>query len=363
MFSFFLLVTTASAAAITPAADGGLNAPFATPRPQTVAAATGCPSPPPPLTALDTVNMYRADDPTFSHADPMRVAARDTVTAPVKAFTAGISRLANNYVASNGRDVRSGACALQWLATWAKAGAMLQMKSHDAQFLRSVHLSGWAMDFAQVRGLRIVSDDPRPQIRTWLAQMAGDMRRHYDSLSNTTARNNHRYWAGFAAMAVAMDNGDRNLAGWALTAARIGIDQITPMGALPLEVGRRSKARLYHVYGAEPLVMTAEIAAANGNDLYGYRGGALHRLVSFALSSITVPARMAALAGVPQDPWVNPRGAFDTQTVAWTEFYARRFPGRLPYAPTIASHRPLVNPEIGGDMTMLSGVQGRQPAQ
>ena len=339
-------------------ANSPFHAPLRSPFPHPASAAMlrppTCPLPPKPSPRLDIIGAYVVTDASYSKIDPARASARAASIAPVNAFTGGAVLMANRYLRSRGKDVASGMCALQWLSAWAGAGAMTQMPDHEAQFVRSVNLAAWAMAYAQVRGIRFSQNDPHPIVTDWLARMAADMRSHTSALTNTTAYNNHRYWAGFAAMAVAMDTGDRSLMNWALGSARIGLDQIDAAGVLPHELARKSRARHYHLYAAMPLVMTAEIAAANGVDLYGYRNGALHLLVGFALGS---PAAMAQKAGSIQDPMTLATRRYDNQRIAWIELYNRRFRGRAAPIAGLLVNRPLVNNEIGGDMTLLaSGV-------
>jgi len=333
------------------------RAPFDTPPPVTSDAIVQCTAPPVPIKMLSVDDVYVVGDKSYSVVDPARKQAREAAMVPVRAFTAGVARFANDYVKSGGTDRRSGICALRWLDAWASAGAMTWMPDHDAEFILSVHLFGWAMDYAQVRGLTLTSNDPRPRILTWFASMANDMLSHTNGLTPrypTIYNNNHRYWAGLAAMAVAMNTGDQSMADWALQSARVGLDQVDQDGALPLELTRRAMARHYHLYAAAPLVMTLEIAAANGTDISSYNNGAIHRLVKYAIGSITDPSAIEARTGVTQNPYLNPRGGFDVQNVAWFEFYNRRYPGTIPTAATILSNRPLVNVEIGGDYTLLS---------
>jgi poly(beta-D-mannuronate) lyase len=331
--------------------------PFDTPPPTTSDAIVQCTTPPVPINMLDVDVAFAVGDASYSIVDPARLAAREAALVPIRAFTSGLARFANDYVRSGGTDRRSGICALRWLDAWASAGAMTNMTDHDAQFIRSVHLSGWAMDYAQVRDLTVTSNDPRPRILTWFASMANDLRSHTNGLtpgSPTIYNNNHRYWAGLATMAVAMNTGDQSLTDWALQSARAGLDQVNQAGALPLELTRRAMARHYHLYASAPLVMTLEIAAANGTDISSYNNGAIHRLVGFAIGSITDPSAIEALTGVQQQPYLNPRGGFDIQNVAWFEFYNRRYPGVVPSAATILSNRPLINVEIGGNYTLLA---------
>jgi poly(beta-D-mannuronate) lyase len=208
-----------------------------------------------------------------------------------------------------------------------------------------------------VRDLTLTSNDPRPRILTWFAGMANDLRSHTNGLTPvfpTIYNNNHRYWAGLATMAVAMNTKDKALFNWALQSARVGLDRVDQTGALPLELTRRAMARHYHLYAAAPLVMTLEIAAASGTNISSYNNGAIHRLVKFAIGSIADPRAIEARTGVTQNPYLNPRGGFDIQNVAWFEFYNRRYPGAVPSAATILSNRPLINVEIGGDYTLLA---------
>lgn len=347
----------AALAALAPAAAVAAPAP-PIPAPPGVVALAGlaCPPAPEPVVSLANQTAYRAGDASFSRIDPQRAAVRAVMLGGVPDFTRGLSRLANAYVASRGRDAARGGCALAWLDQWGRAGAMRDMATHDAQFVRAVNLAGWALAYAQLARLRVTGDDPHPRIQAWFAAMAADMRAHWQEQppQNVVARNNHRYWAGLAATVIGIETGDRGLRDWGIASARIGLDQVTAEGALPLEIARAARARHYLLYAAAPLVMTAELAASQGIDLYGYRSGALPRLARFATAALIDPARVTALAGTAPEPFVNGRGQFNGQYVAWYEFFTRRFPGD-PAARLILAHRPLVNPEIGGDISLLAG--------
>ncbi|WP_343227946.1 alginate lyase family protein [Stakelama flava] len=348
--SFCLLLGAAGSMLSAPASAA--NALFAQPR-ATIAGLPDCPAPPAPIKRLATQSMYVTGDKSYSKIDPKQAKAREQTLAPIQKFTTDVAHFANHYVKSGGKDVKAGGCALVWLDIWAKAGAMRTMAEHESQFVRSVNLAGWALAYAQVRNLKVEKDAPQPVIDAWLNGMARDMQHHFNGLKNVTGRNNHRYWAGLAASAVAMDTGTKSLADWGLASARIGLAQITQRGALPAELTRGRRARHYHLYAAAPLVMTAAIADANGVDLYAEQDGALHRLVRFATQSLLSPSRIAELAGVQQEPF-NATTAVGRQNVAWMEFYVRRFPGRSPAEAMILKGRPLRDDELGGDLTMLA---------
>ncbi|MAX00820.1 MAG: hypothetical protein CMN72_14505 [Sphingomonas sp.] len=312
-----------------------------------------CPAPPRPVVSLKIGSMYAEGDKSFSNIDEARQESRAEVLAPVREFTAGVSHLANKYVASGGADTYSGACALSWLNDWARAGAMRHVSGDEAQFVRSVDLSGWALAYAQVRYLRIERNSPHAVIQSWLRANANDMRSHVNSLTNVTARNNHRYWAGLAAISVSINISEPSLGSWGLESARVGLSQITREGTLPLELARKSRATHYHLYAAAPLVMTAAIARVNNVDLYSEYGGALHRLVRFATESIRYPKQMSVLAQASQEP-IDLHVPQSRQLLAWFEFYNKDFPGRVPAQRVIVQERPLRNAELGGDLTMLA---------
>lgn len=330
--------------------------PFREIAPQRYSGPVQCPPPPPAVTTMATEQPYQTGDKSFSKLDPQKNALRDRQLAPIKAYSAQLTKMANAYYASGGRDRASGACAMALLDAWAGQGAMLHLDGHDAYWLNILNITGWSADFAQIRGLAMPGDDPRPRIRQWLSRMAYQMRDHFDGLEagNTVRHNNHRYWAGLAALSVASNTDDQELFNWGVASAREGLRQITPQGTLPLEIARKSKARHYSIYAADALTMAAEYAMANGVNLYAEQGGALHRLVQTSLHSAFHPEDMAGWAGAPQDPYVDKNGQIYRQGLAWVEFYDRRFPSRVPEASLIVGYRPLVNPEIGGNITMLT---------
>lgn len=336
-----------------PAADQTSNAaPFAQPFARIVDL-PDCNEVPQPLVQLRTISMYAANDATYSQIDPARKAERDKMLEPIRKLTSGVSHYANRYVQSGGADTNSGGCALAWLDAWARADAMTRMQDAESQFVRSVNLAGWAMAYSQVRNLEVTRNAPHAAIEAWLRRMADDLRGHMNAITNKTARNNHRYWAGLAATAVALGTDDAGLADWGVESARIGLRQVAPDGTLPLELERAKLAAHYHIYAAAPLVMTAAIARMNGIDLYAENDGALHRLVRFATDTITSPEQIRALTGVDQQP-IDLDSSVGQQQIAWFEYYIRWFPDRVPAQNRILARRSLRNNEIGGDMTLLN---------
>jgi poly(beta-D-mannuronate) lyase len=332
-----------------------MNVPFSVPARQMAKEAIPCPDAPQAVTSLTTEQPYKTGDGTFSQLDLQKNAVREAKLAPIRAYNYQVTKWANTYAFSGGRDLMAGVCALRWLDSWAQQGAMLQLEGHDPYWLNILHITTWSAAYSQVGGLDLGKDDPRPRIKKWLSAMAYNMSGHFDSLSatNTVRHNNHRYWAGFAALSVAANTNDATLFNWGIASAREGLRQITPQGTLPLEIKRANKARHYSIYAAGALVMSAEYAMANGVDLYNENDGALHQLVKVSLQSVFRPDAMASLTGAGQDPYTDKFGGLYLQGLAWVEFYDRRFPGRLFEIRQIMTHRPLINSEIGGNITRL----------
>ena len=107
-----------------------------------------------------------------------------------------------------------------------------------------------------------------------------------------------------------------------------------------------------------PLVLTAELAARNGVDLYGAEDGALHRLVRRILGGLDDPAYFEKLAGEKQK-WGGKLGG---GKLAWMEPYFVRFPTPA-VRPWIERFRPMKNRRAGGDLTFLYGLHPLPPGE
>jgi poly(beta-D-mannuronate) lyase len=140
----------------------------------------------------------------------------------------------------------------------------------------------------------------------------------------TDGRNNHLYWAGFAAMSAGIAVNDRSLFDWGVTTYKDGVDEIAPDGTLPLEMARGQRALHYHLFALAPLVTMAELAAANGEDSYSYNHSKLHLLVSRTLAGLTDNHYFSTKAGALQD--TPEKGKIKSNDVIWVMPYVRRFP-------------------------------------
>jgi poly(beta-D-mannuronate) lyase len=309
------------------------------------------PSPvPAPIRDLNGVSYYT--DASHSVADPALKRKNEEAFAPLRAFVAHVVDLADGWMVSRPAQQAYAAQAVEALAVWARAGALLGQADRQGEYERNWTLAGLALAYLRVRDAPGVDRGACADIEAWLVKLAESVRPNFEHAGRTSAANNHAYWAGLAVGAAGAAAQNRPLFDWGLSRARIGIAQVRPDGFLPLELERKKLALHYHLFALAPLVLTAELAAANGVDLYKEGNGAIRRLADRVIAGLADPAPFAAAAGAAQEVKRPPRGA----DLAWAEPYFARF--RDPrLAPLLAAARPLRDDRLGGDLTAAFGVQ------
>jgi poly(beta-D-mannuronate) lyase len=304
-----------------------------------------------PVRDLDFEPFY--SDSSFSVVDPVRYARYQELSQPIARFVREVIGMSDRWVRAQPADAAPARCALAWLDAWAAGGAMLGHATMQGGFDRKWALAGLALAWLELRQAPGLDPAATARVVRWFAALAAAMQPPYENLRSMTARNNHAYWAGLAAVAAAIATDDRALLDWGIARYRLGIAQIEPDGTLPLEMGRRSKALHYHLFSLAPLVMIAELAAANGIDLYAERDGALHRLARRTLDGLDDPAFFVARTGAAQDFTGGPLGRAH---LAWIEPYFARFPATR-RDDLLARFRPLAMSWLGGDTTLAYGAR------
>ncbi|QUD87915.1 alginate lyase family protein [Phenylobacterium montanum] len=350
-----LLAALLAGAATSAMAQGvRLSPPFRTVPPQAGAPAGNCPAVPPAPISLHVDSPYKKGDPTFSHLDLQAEAAVDALVKPIRDFYVAVDVQAGRYTMSNGANEAAGACALAMMDSWASQNAVSQLTNHDAHLFRANMISALAIDFMQVRGLNTGDPDQRRRIANWLHSLAEDSLEHWRSLppDSMVNHNNHRAWAALATAATGVATNDPSLLRWGVESAKVVACEADGDGALPREIGRAARARLYSLYAAEPLVITAELAAANGQDLYGACNGAVRRIADFALRAVDDPSQVEAKSGVRQESFYKPDGSFNKAQIAWAEVYHHRFPD-APLPANFAAGKPYFAPDLGGGIGAL----------
>jgi poly(beta-D-mannuronate) lyase len=309
---------------------------------------------PPPVPMRDIVPESFYTDLAGSIIDPERYAARTRIVKPLGDFGSGVTRMADRWLGSKPPQPEAARCALDWLDVWARAEAMLGRVTNQGGYERKWTLAAVAQAYLRLREAPGLDSGAKARVKGWFARLAKEVRTYYDRRATsrrTDIRNNHLYWAALAVGATGIAINDREHFTWAIEQYRFALTQIGADGKLPLEVARQGKALHYHLFAVMPLVMIAELGAANGLDLYGEHDAALRRLVSRAVEGLHDPSYFERLTGTRQD--LDPLSGWH---IAWAEIWYARF--RDPTLLDLLRHyRPARNTWLGGDATLAFGVR------
>jgi poly(beta-D-mannuronate) lyase len=313
-----------------------------------------CGNPPSPIVALDTTSQYRKDDKTRSTVDPEAQARYEAAVGPLREYQQQIVKWTNKFVASGGADKGSAACALTWLDEWAKADALRDLKTNQAQFNRDTTLAALTLAYLQLGGTKLGDGSANTRVVAWLVKRARDSKDYYSSEAKERSRsNNHSYWSALGVAGAAIASNNPELFAWPMTTYQAAVCSATDAGALPYELVRGKRARSYHLFALGPLVMLAEMGASNGNDTYAMCNRALDRIVDFSLRSVDDPKQIETLAKAEQEKFAN--GAIKGNQVVWLEPYLKREPKADVHGwrRRIEQLRPVKSTALGGDLTLL----------
>ncbi|MFO1350178.1 MAG: alginate lyase family protein [Gammaproteobacteria bacterium] len=339
-------VTTNAAALHSPFDADQRRAPTQ-PAPQSFA----CPATPTPVVRLATGSIYNPNDPNHAEIDIEAQADYLAEITPVRNYVRDVVKMANAYVRTG--SVANERCALRWLKDWASAGGLTRMETVQGYLGRGSLLAGLSFALLQLDDQASLGGSRRAAIAPWLARMAEDTIQFVDKRPDAnSSKGNHRYWNGLGVAVAGIVNQRRDLFDWGMASARVGIAQIGADGILPVELSRGKRARDYHLYALAPLIMLAELGAANGVDLYGENQSALQRLVRLVVTSIDDPSYIAQRAGAAQVPYPNGQRDPPSSRMAWLAPYLARFPDAA-LARRFGLQGPLSSTDLGGDLTLF----------
>ncbi|NLS00542.1 poly(beta-D-mannuronate) lyase [Rhizobium sp. P38BS-XIX] len=278
-----------------------------------------CPVPPRLPLSIEAGDYYA--DPAHSIVDPIRKKAYDQATGSLHAAMRSASEMADRYQAGGGHAEAD--CAAHFLDGFATSGALTgATATNQAVYVQGWVLGSFAITWLKIRSEQNISTEERVRITTWLADVASKNIAYYGRRDDTSdGRNNHRYWAGLSAMAAGIAASRKDLFDWGVDSFKIGAMQIGPDGTLPLEMKRKSRALHYHIFAAAPLVTMAELAAANGVDLYEINDKGLSRLTRKIVAGIADPSSFTSAAGAQQEPM-----HLHAEDLAWAAPIERRYP-------------------------------------
>ena len=277
----------------------------------------------------------------FVCADPLR-SARDggeVERSKLDDFVRAVADMSDAYVRANPAEPAPARCALYWLDAWALEEALLgRPRRGEARIARERALAGLSLAYLKIRDEESLPRDRKELVEAWLAAVA------HATLSGAIAReagaiaHDRVYWAALAAAASGAASGDRGLFVWGIARCRAALSEHDAIGALTL----REELQIL-----TPLVMTAELAAANRVDLYAEHDRAIDRRIGRVRDALDDGGRLRAVSA--REPFA---GEFSGALFAWGEPYVARFSDPL-LSRWVARYRPLRNPWLGGDVTLV----------
>jgi len=288
------------------------------------AAPYSCQSTPNIAPDLTTDGFYRLDDPTHSIIDPVRHAAYQKSSGPVKAAGQAVVAAADAYRTTGSRQAAE--CTLKLIYSMAQQHSLAgKMSSNQAYYVQGWVAGAIAIGYLKIRETHLASPEQEKSIADWLVSVGEQTKGYFDARrakGTSDARNNHSYWAGVELAAIGVAANNRADFDWAVAAYDAGVAQIRTDGTLPLEMARGQRALHYHLYALAPLVMIAEFGEANGVDLYAHSNGAIHRLADVSIAGLSNPELFAKATGVQQEVSARPSG----DQIGWAPPYEQRFP-------------------------------------
>lgn len=282
-----------------------------------------CPSVTVPPVDLVTEGFYADNDPTHSIVDPAKMKAYAESSGPVKQEGNRVVAAADAFRTTG--SLEAARCVIQHMEAEARSRSLTgKMSSRQAYYVQGWVLGAQALAYLKVRDAGVISKEQSAVILPWLREGARQTREFYDAKEkqDPASQNNHLYWAAVELAAVGIVADHRDDFDWAMRYAREGIASILPDGTLPQEMKRGARALHYHLYAAAPLVMLAELGAANGIDLYSSQNGALKHLVQVSTAGLRDPELFQRRTGLKQEILMPPSG----EAIGWVRPYLRRFP-------------------------------------
>jgi poly(beta-D-mannuronate) lyase len=230
------------------------------------------------------------------------------------------------------------------LRRWAKGEALTKLQDHHENTYYSLErtLLPTIVAFSLIRDHPDYAAEERKRAERWLnrlVRLRGVKRP--DERGPVSSMNNHRYLSDSVAMAWGALRGNDELFRQGVESYLLALGQMRADGSLPLETGRGARALWYQRQALASLVTIAEMAAAQGYDLYGLEieGRGLHDAARFLAEAIEDQQRVWPYAGATPRPGdfqnykVQDRTFLATRGhgrhyMAWLEAYRARFPER-----------------------------------
>lgn len=311
-----------------------------------------CEAVPAPYTgSLQFRSKYEGSDKARATFNATSDKAFRDATKDITTMERGISKVVMQYM-RDGRPEQLD-CALNWLGTWAQAGALESSDfNHTGKSMRKWALGSMSAAYLQLKfaqGQPLAAHQQQAQqIEAWFSKLGDMVVSDWNNLP-LEKTNNHSYWAAWSVMATSVVTNRRDLFDWAVKEYRIGAGQVDADGFLPNELKRKQRALAYHNYALPPLAMIASFAQANGVDLRQENNSALKRLGDRVLAGTRNPDDFKNKNGDKQD-------MTDLKVEskwAWLEPYCALYTCNPDVLERKHEGQPFKTFRLGGDLTRL----------
>ncbi|MDE1162957.1 MAG: alginate lyase family protein [Acidobacteriaceae bacterium] len=277
--------------------------------------------------------------------NPAEHAATETYIHFESRVTAGMNR----YLATG--DQAEANCALEQLDAWAKGDALLNYDPTDSS--QAWYQSEWTLASVGVAMTVLVNDpklDPAAvqRVTAWLDKATNKL---VSFERPGKDNNNHHYWRGQAAMSVGIVAKDKKLYDFGVTTYKQAVADIDERGAFPKEMARHENAIHYQAFALQPLMIIAQLASRQGDDLFTYsaNGRSIRDAVVFLGKAVDDPSLVKPYTSDPQ------KMGFRNGDLAVMAFYVTRFGTQgLSTAIVKAAAEPSFTSRSGGDMLLFT---------
>ncbi|MDR3723169.1 MAG: alginate lyase family protein [Terracidiphilus sp.] len=278
--------------------------------------------------------------------------AEHEATMPYALFEKRVTAGMNRFLALG--DLVEARCAQDQIDVWAQAGALLDYDAGEQR--QSWFQVEWTLGSVALSESVLVNDTwlDKQEVTRDLEWMNKVAHRMIGFPAATTMHNNHYYWRGLGALATGIVTGDRQLAGYGVTAYKDAVNEIDERGAFPQEMARSERSIHYQSFALQPLLAIAELAERQGMPLFEFKsksGRTIADAIEFLGKAVADPS---AVKPYTQDAQLVDSDA--TDFFASMEFYAHRFGERkLPAAIAAGLEKPAYATRLGGSTTVIAG--------
>jgi poly(beta-D-mannuronate) lyase len=312
-----------------------------------------------PFRDLEFSSFYSREDSTKSNIDTTMLRQYQKETSEFRSFKNKLAGMANvSLDTTHPLQKAAQNCVIDTLYDWAENRAMTGKATPQGEFVRQWALSVMALSYAQARTYGNISESNNTNGKTetieqWLSELALLVMKRYPinfhESTSLSKKNNLLYWGAWAVTitAVAVDNKD--FYNWGMHKAKYAIfTGINNEGYFINELKRGKKAFQYHLFAIAPLIMIAETAIANGDDIYQLNDNAIARIVENIVLNLGNEVDYSNLTGVIQDDI----GQISKEHFAWMEVYNARFTNEI-ITDYLEKNRPFIARRLGGHMTNI----------